>query len=180
MADKGSGGKPRADADAVNTRLVELLEQVVANQAVHAVADLHEQRAELIEAEMRRRQGDRRGYGGPAGGLAYPQLQLGLFFRSVRNGLGNLGRHGEHDAALLPAPNLSKDGTLRFVAPLPLAAERLNLMKSDGTVLAAATGVGGQQPVIRNVGEVAWVQVDDKYGNPILLGVPVRNPGRVI
>jgi hypothetical protein len=177
MADKGSGSQPRADTDAINTRLVELLEQVVANQAVQAVANMDDQRAELIEAEMRQRQGDRPGYGGPAAGLAYSQLQLGLFFRSVRNGLGNLGRNGERDAALIPAPRLSGDGTLTFVAPLPLTAERLNLVAGDGTVFATATDVGGEQPEISNAGAVAWVQIDDKFGNPILLGVPVRDPG---
>ena len=178
MADKGSGGQSKADT--INTRLVELLEQVVANQAVQAVADLHDERAELIEAEMRRRRADRHGRGTPAGGLAYPQLQLVLFFRSVRNGLGNLGRHGERDVALIPAPRLSEDGTLTFAVPLPLAAERLNLVKSDGAVLGSLTVEGDRMPVSEKAGDVAWVQIDDTYGNPILLGVPFRASGGVV
>ena len=178
MADKGSGGQPKADT--INTRLVELLEQVVANQAVQAVANLHDQRAELVEAEMRRREGDRHGREAPVGGLTYRQLQLGLLFRSVRNGLGNPIRPGERDAALIPAPTISENGTLTFAAPLPQAAERLNLVKGDGTVLGGLTVEGDRKPVIENAGEVAWVQIDDKYGNPILLGVPFRASGVVV
>jgi hypothetical protein len=178
MGDKGSGGQPKADT--INTRLVQLLEQVVANQAVQAVANLNDQRAELVEAEMRRRESDRNRLGTPAGGFTYRQRQLGLFFRSVRNGLGSPGRPGERAAALIPAPTLSENGTLTFVAPLPKAAERLNLVKGDGTVLGGRTVEGDRKPVIEDAGDVAWVQIDDKYGNPILLGVPFRASGGVV
>jgi hypothetical protein len=172
MAEKSSGERP-AGADAVNQRLLELLEQVVANQTVQATANLQDEIADrLTAAALYRERRDR-----PIPALGYDQLQLELRFRAARNGLGNFGRHGERDVALLPEPELD-GGTLRF-APLPPDARTVILFRADGERLGQIQVEGGDAPVIREVPEVAWVQVDDAHGNPVRLGFPRRAPAVV-
>lgn len=171
MADKPGGGPP---ADAVNDRLLELLEQVVANQAVQAAANLHGEVAERLVAQQRRNHG-----GPPALGVG--AQQVALRFGALRNALGDFGRHGERMTALiLPAPQLRADGALEFGAPLPHTASTVTLFRADGSVLGSVDGVGGATPVIEDAGDVAWLQVDDADDNPLLLGFPLRAPGNVI
>jgi hypothetical protein len=173
MPQRSPGERP-AGADAVNERLLELLEQVVANQTVQATANLQDEIAErLTAAAALYREGRDR----PVPVLGYDQLQVELRFRAVRNGLGSFGRHGERDVALLPAPKLD-GGTLRF-APLPPDAGTVILFRADGERLGQIHVEGGEAPVIQDVPDVAWVQVDDAHGNPIRLGFPRQAPAVV-
>jgi hypothetical protein len=166
MPERSSGERP-AGADAVNERLLELLEQVVANQTVQATANLQDEIADRLTAAAWYREGRDR----PIPPLGYDQLQLGLRFRAVRNGLGDFGRHGGRDVALLlPAPELD-GGTLRF-APLPQDARTVILFRADGKRLRDRQVEGGDTPVIEGVPDVAWVQVDDAHANPLRLGFP--------
>jgi hypothetical protein len=153
------------NADAVNDRLLQLLEQVVANQAIQASANLNEEIAQRLTAALQYRDT-------PAQpGFSDSQRQLVLRFRALRNGLGNLARHGDQDTVLLPAPQLY-DGALTFKTALPQDAGTLRLFASDGTQTYQVALVGGEREVTVGVDDVAWVQVDDQRGNPILLGFP--------
>jgi hypothetical protein len=178
MAERSPDEKATAQqADAVNTRLLELLEQVVANQSVQATANLFDQ---ITERQLAAQLGARDSYG--RGGQAPPALgaqqqQVALRFGALRNALGDFGRHGDRDVALLtPAPRLHPDGTLEFLAPLPAAAATLTLFRADGTVLGTVTDIGGTTPVLDTADATAWVQVDDAHNTPILLGFPLRDP----
>jgi hypothetical protein len=157
-------------ADAVNDRLLQLLEQVVANQAIQATANLNEEIAQRMTAALQHRDGQ------DQPGFSVSQRQLVLRFRALRNGLGNLARHGEQDTVLLPAPQLFPDGTMTFVRALPQEAETLRLFTGGGNQTDQFEPVPGALEVtgIRDVEGVAWVQVDDRHGNPILLGFPQR------
>ena len=75
MADK-SPGEQSAAASAVNERLLQLLEQVVANQAVQATANLQDEFAERLRAAVQYR--DSRDHA--VSPLGYDQLQTGLRF----------------------------------------------------------------------------------------------------
>lgn len=156
------------DAEAVNRKLLEVLEQVVANQAIQATAELNENIAQRLTAALQYRDGQAQP------GFSASQRQLVLRFRALRNGLGNLARHGEQDTVLLPAPQLFSDGRMSFASSLPADAETLRLYDSGGNQTDQFEPVSGRQEVsgICEVEDVAWVQVDDQYGNPILLGFP--------
>jgi hypothetical protein len=158
------------DADAVNDRLLQLLEQVVANQAIQATANLNEEIAQQLTAAFQHRDGQ------DQPGFSVSQRQLVLRFRALRNGLGNLARHGEQDTVLLPAPQLFLNGTMTFISALPQEAETLRLFGSGGNQIDQFEPVPAALEVtgIRDVEDVAWVQVDDRHGNPILLGFPQR------
>lgn len=159
-------------AEAVNRELLEVLKQVVANQAIQATAELNEDIAQRLTAALQYRDGQAQP------GFSASQRQLVLRFRALRNGLGNLARHGEQDNVLLPAPQLFRDRegtiTMRFANRLPAEAETLRLFTSGGNQTDQFEPVGGRQevPGIRDVENVAWIQVDDQHGNPILLGFP--------
>jgi hypothetical protein len=163
MTTRSAGG-----ADAVNDRLLQLLEQVVANQAIQATANLNEEIAQRLAAVVQHRDGQDQSR------FSEGQREVVLRFRALRNGLGNLARHGEQDTVLMPAPQLFSDGTLTFVSALPQEAETLRLFGSGGKQVYQFEHVGGATDVsdISDVGGVAWVQVDDQHGNPILLGFP--------
>jgi hypothetical protein len=157
-----------AHADAVNVKLLELLEQLVANQTIKATAELQENIAERLTAEQRRRDPD------VATGFDPEQARLVMRFRALRNGLGNLSRLSSRDVVLMPAPMLSAEGTLVFAAPTPNDAETARIFGTDGRQIQQFDGVGGEQ-VLRDVnGDVAYLQIDDRRGVPILLGVPER------
>jgi hypothetical protein len=160
--------KSSDDTDAVNERLLHLLEQLVANQAVQATANLHEEVAQRLTAAATYRDGQDR----QRAVLSDSQQQLVLRFRALRNGLGNLARHGGRDTVLMPAPQLC-DGTLYFVAALPPEAETLRLFGRDGKETGRFDHVGGATTV-QGAGVVGWIQVDDQHGNPILLGFPLE------
>jgi hypothetical protein len=167
MAEKASGEQSAA-ANAVNERLLQLLEQVISNQSVQAAANLQDEIAERLTAAVQYRDGRDRAV--PS--LGYDQLQVGLRFRALRNSLGNFGSHGERDVALLPSPQLD-DGTLTF-APLPADAATVILFRVDGEQLSQIDVSGGDTLVVNGVPDVAWVQVNDLYGAPIRLGFPQR------
>lgn len=165
---------PAQETDAVNTRLLELLEQVVANQTLVSTATLFDQIAERQLAASRDGWA-RTGSAQPA--LGAQQQQVALRFGALRNALGDFGRHGDRAVALLtPAPRLFPDGTLEFVAALPAAAATLTLFRADGSALGTVADVGGATPVLDSAGDTAWIQVDDAHGSPILLGFPSRVP----
>jgi hypothetical protein len=172
MADKSSGAQSAA-ASAVNERLLQLLEQVVANQAVQATANLQDEMAERLRAAVQYR--DSRDH--VVSPLGYDQLQIGLRFVALSNGLGRFGSHGERDVGLLPAPEL-EGGTLSF-QPLPPDAANVILFRADGGQLGEIDAVGGQAPVVYDVPDVAWVQVNNVNGDPIRLGFPRRVPAGV-
>ena len=153
-------------ADQVNARLLELLEQLVTNQAVQATADLNQEIADRFGAALRHRQDHDRANAG----LSQEQLQLVLHFRAVRNAQGNLARHADQSIVLMPPPTLD-DGTLEFVEALPHQAETLRLFGPDGSQTGRRDRIGGAKTV-KNVGDVASVQIDDAKGSPILLGFP--------
>ena len=161
-------------ADAVNARLLELLEQVVANQAVQATANLVDQIADRQLAAAVAPWGSTGGGSAPPG-LGVQQQQVALRFGALRNALGDFGRHGDRSVALLtPAPLLFGDGRLELQAALPAAASTLTLFATDGAVLATVTDVGGAAPVVDGAGATAWVEVSDVHGSPLLLGFPER------
>ena len=170
MTDKSPGDQSAA-ADLVNERLLQLLEQVVANQAVQASANLQDEIAERLRASVQYRDGQDQ----TASPLGYDQLELGLRFTSLTNGLGRFGSHGERDVALLPAPLLDR-GTLSF-APLPATAVTLLLFGPGGGQLATIDVAGGDALIVDGFPEVAWVQLNDRHGRPIRLGFPRR--GRI-
>jgi hypothetical protein len=172
MAEK-SPGEQSAAANAVNERLLELLEQVVANQAVQATANLQDEFAERLRAAVQYR--DSRDHA--VSPLGYDQLQTGLRFVALSNTLGRFGSHGERDVALLPALQLD-GGTLTF-APLPPDAASVILFRADGEQLGQIEVAGGDAPVIPDVPDAAWVQVNDVRGSPIRLGFPRRVPAGV-
>ena len=165
MADK-IPGEQAAAAIAVNERLLELLEQVIANQAVQATANLQDEIAERLRAAVQYR--DSRDHA--VSPLGYDQLQIGLRFTALSNSLGRFGSHGERDVGLLPAPEL-EGGTLSF-QPLPLDAASVILFGADGSQLIEIEAAGGQAPVVTDVPDVAWVQVNNINGDPIRLGFP--------
>jgi hypothetical protein len=172
MADNSPGGQSAA-ATAVNERLLQLLEQVVANQAVQATANLQDEIAERLRAAVQYR--DSRDH--VASPLGYDQLQIGLRFVALSNGLGRFGSHGERDVGLLPAPEL-EDGTLTF-QPLPPDAASVILFRADGGQLIQIEAAGGQAPFVTDVPDVAWVQVNNTNGDPIRLGFPRPVPAGV-
>ena len=171
MAEK-SPDEQSAAASAVNERLLQLLEQVVANQAVQATANLQDEIAERLRAAVQYR--DSRDHA--VSSLGYDQLQIGLRFVALSNSLGRFGSHGERDVALLPAPQLDR-GTLTF-APLPPDAASVILFRADGEQLGQIQVGGGDAPVI-DAPDAAWVQVNDVHGSPIRLGFPRRVPAGV-
>jgi hypothetical protein len=154
-------------ADEVNARLLELLEQMVANQAVQATADLNQEVAERLSAALRYRQDQDQANAG----LSQEQLRLVLHFRALRNAQGNLARHADQGIVLMPPPTLHDNGTLEFVKALPHQAETMRLFGPDGKQTGRRDRIGGATKV-QNVGDVASVQIDDAKGNPILLGFP--------
>jgi hypothetical protein len=154
-------------------RLLQLLEQVVANQAVQATANLQDEIAERLRAAVQYR--DSRDHA--ASPLGYDQLQIGLRFVAVSNSLGRFGSHGERDVGLLPAPEL-EDGTLSF-QPLPPDAASVILFRADGGQLIEIDAAGGQAPFVTDVPDVAWVQVNNINGDPIRLGFPRPVPAGV-
>jgi len=165
MADK-SPGEQSAAASAVNERLLQLLEQLVANQAVQATANLQDEVAERLRAAVQYR--DSRDHA--VSPLGYDQLQIGLRFVALSNGLGRFGSHGERDVGLLPAPEL-EGGTLSF-QPLTPDAASVILFRADGGQLGEIEVAGGQAPVVYDIPDVAWVQVNNINGDPIRLGFP--------
>ena len=165
MADK-SPGEQSAAAIAVNERLLELLEQVVASQAVQATANLQDEIAERLRAAVQYR--DSRDH--VVSPLGYDQLQIGLRFTALSNSLGRFGSHGERDVGLLPAPEL-EDGTLTF-QPLPPDAANVILFRADGGQLIEIDDLSGQPFFVTNVPDVAWVQMNNVNGDPIRLGFP--------
>jgi hypothetical protein len=170
MTDKSPGDQAAA-GDLVNERLLQLLEQVVANQAVQASANLQDELAERLRAAVEYRDSENQ----TATPLGYAQLELGLRFTAVSNGLGRFGSHGERDVALLPAPLLDR-GALSF-APLPATAATLLLFGPGGGQLATIDVTGGDALIVDGFPEVAWVQLNDRHGRPIRLGFPRR--GRI-
>jgi hypothetical protein len=172
MADKPRGEQSAA-ATAVNERLLELLEQVVANQTVQAAANLQDEIAERLRAAVQYR--DSRDHA--VSPLGYDQLQIGLRFMAFSNSLGRFGSHGERDVGLLPAPEL-EDGTLSF-QPLPPDAASVIVFRANGEQLRETEAVGGQPLFITDVPDVAWVQVDNLNGDPIRLGFPRLVPAGV-
>jgi len=172
MADK-SPDEQSAAATAVNERLLQLLEQVVANQAVQATANLQDEIAERLRAAVQYR--DSRDHA--VSPLGYDQLQIELRFMALSNSLGRFGSHGERDVGLLPAPELI-DGTLSF-QPLPPDAASVILFRADGGQLIEIDAAGGETPFVTDVPDVAWVQVNNINGDPIRLGFPQRVPAGV-
>jgi len=173
MPTSRTSGSPESSGagDEVNARLLQLLEQMVANQAVQATADLNQDIAERLSAALQYRQDKDRA----EGGLSQEQLRLVLHFRALRNAQGNLARHADQGIVLLPAPSLCLDendsGILEFVHDLPYYAETLRLFGRDGSQIGQHDGMAGKQRVAV-VGDVASVQIDDAKGVPILLGFP--------
>jgi hypothetical protein len=165
--------------DAVNDRLLQLLEQVVANQAIQATANLNEEIAQRFAAALQYRDT-------PAqGGFLSDQRELVLRFRALRSGLGNLARHGAQDTVLLPAPQLLGE-VLLFMTKLPPEAETLRLFgitreqteQNDTRIVQIGqfehVGEAREVQGIDPGDIVAWLEVDDRHGNPILLGFPQR------
>lgn len=172
MADK-SPDEQSAAATAVNERLLQLLEQVVANQAVQATANLQDEIAERLRAAVQYR--DSRDHA--VSPLGYDQLQIGLRFMALSNSLGRFGSHGERDVGLLPAPELV-DGTLSF-QPLPPDTASVILFRADGGQLVEIAAAGGDTPFVTHVPDVAWVQVNNINGDPVRLGFPRHVPAGV-
>ena len=172
MADKPPG-EPSTAATAVNERLLELLEQVVANQAVQATANLQDEIAERLRAAVQYR--DSRDHA--ASPLGYDQLQIGLRFMAFGNSLGRFGSHGEHDVGLLSPPELD-GGTLTF-QQLPSDAASVILFRADGAQLTEIPAPGRQPFFVADVPDVAWVQVNNINGDPIRLGFPRPVPAGI-
>lgn len=156
-----------ANADEMNDRLLDLLGQVLENQAAHATADLHERIAEQLLASTRR-------YDPGPTGLSDEQNSIIMRFRALRTGLGNLSRLSTHDPVLMPPPLLFGDGVLTFADPLPADAFTVRLFGPNGRQFRRIDGVGGAQE-LSDAGDVVYLQVDDQSGTPILLGVPLRS-----
>jgi hypothetical protein len=140
--------------DRVNDRLVTLLEQVLAHQARAATA-----RFDTTPV---------------AAGLNPAQRRLVLDFRALRNGLGNLARHGDQTVVLMRRPTLNQFGILTFADPLPPGSAKLRIFDRNGTQLDERHVSAGTTSV-EHVDEAASVQIDDPQGEPILLGFPVRS-----
>jgi hypothetical protein len=157
-----------ASAAEMNAKLLDLLEQLVANQTIKATADLQEGIAERLAATHQRHDLE-----GPSG-FTDEQAQLMMRFRALRNGLGNLSRLSSRDVVLMPAPLLTSDGTLVFVDPLPTDAETARIFGPDGRQSQRFDGVGGEAGLAGVNDDTAYLQIDDRRGAPILLGVPER------
>jgi hypothetical protein len=155
MATTGSTDGAGGGTDRLDDRLVQLLEQVVAHQARSAGSGT-----------------DRVGPPRAPAGLNPAQRRLVLEFRALRNGLGNLARHGDQTVVLMRRPQLNQFGILTFADPLPPGSANLRIFDRNGTQLDERHVSGGTTSV-ENVGEAASVQIDDHQGEPILLGFPV-------
>lgn len=106
--------------------------------------------------------------------LGYDQLLVGLRFSALRNGLGRFGSHGEQDIALLPAPQLNSSGKLTIESLPPDAASVILFGAAGEQLLQIPVQKSGtvsiEDPDV--VPSVAWVQANDRHGNPIRLGFP--------
>jgi hypothetical protein len=168
---------PGPSGSEVDARLLYLLEQLVANQSVHAVANLNDEIAERLDAAARLRSASTNAGGnGSPPGFTDEQQQLVMRFRALRNGLGNLARHADQSTVLMPSPLLDDTGRLNLVDPLPAEAATLRAFDAVGTELDRFTARGGQQVVEGIPPQTASVQVDDARGTALLLGFPHSEP----
>ncbi|GAA3087679.1 hypothetical protein [Streptosporangium carneum] len=102
------------------------------------------------------------------------QREIELRFRALRNMLGNFGRRGEPDVALLPVElHTGYDhDRLVFAAGLPKGAHAVTRFYRDGTQEKTdVDSLVGCPPVLDNPGDVVAVQVTDVKGNPIAFGL---------
>ncbi|MEU7603495.1 hypothetical protein [Streptomyces sp. NPDC041003] len=128
------------------------------------------------------------------------QLRVELEFRAMRNALGNFGRRGQSDVALLRSPHLLDGRLLLERSSLPKETDsilvfyrtqesrRFNLRdghhrgdrddeQPDFEYFRPESEEGRVEYLVLNVGDcdvVTGVQVDDAYGNPLRLGLPHR------
>jgi hypothetical protein len=163
---------PGPSGGEVDARLLQLLEQLVANQSVQAYANLNDEVAERLEAAVRLRG---TGTGTPqAAGFTDAQQQLVTRFRALRNGLGNLARHADQSTVRMPSPTLDAKGVLRFVDALPAEAAVLRVFDAAGREITRFDVYGGTTEVTGVPQDTAAVEVDDSGGGALLLGFPHR------
>lgn len=103
------------------------------------------------------------------------QLDLEIRFRALRNALGNFGRRGTSDVALLRSPSL-RDGQLTFATGTLPKTGSIVVLKRDGTsdTYGMDKLTGGSPPTLPVKADVVGVRIDDEAGNPVKFGVPHR------
>lgn len=163
---------PGPSGSEVDARLLQLLEQLVANQSMQAAANLNDEIAERLDAAVRFRTGS---FNQGSAGFDDAQQQLVLRFRALRNGLGNLARHADQTTVLMRSPTLDAQG-LHLVDPLPANAAALRVFDPVGTQTALIAVDGGDTDVPDVPLDAASVQVDDGVGTALLIGFPHRPP----
>jgi hypothetical protein len=102
------------------------------------------------------------------------QRRIALHYGALRNALGNFGRHGDANTALLsPAPRLEEIGprsVLVFDAAIERAA-RVATYAADGTSRGTFAFPSDLRLHVGAGAPIRTVEIEDDQGTPFLLGI---------
>jgi hypothetical protein len=109
------------------------------------------------------------------------QLRIALRYGAVRNALGNFGRHGETDVALVaPPPTLNVTTRALTLNTLPSNAHAVVVYDRADLELQRFPAKVSSTVDENKVAAVASVEIEDSAGTPFLFGIPVRVNGGVV